>query len=322
MDYSSLSCLTVCEIIGALPHGTFSHSEQRSRPKLEAAVLSLPSQYRQILSDLAFTKQHCKTSLLENNNPSLYRSMRILTMKEIVDALPPETFTLRERRSRASLEDALLGLSVLQQNTLLDVVVAKKRKRSEVDDESLQGALQKRRKVSTEFPTVVSDECRLSRIAQFIDATGSNAVATSVCTVCAGRFFASELREVSVSHLQEIFLLRPSRTHPAHVLTDGMLLHRSPDALHTTSDGALAGNVCEACTRSLKSNKTPPLSLANGTWIGDIPSELGVLTLLERILVALFFQLLILSNYIRSKKVDGPQTLCKARYEETCQRIA
>ena len=106
MDYSSLSCLTVCEIVGALPHGTFSHSEQRSRPKLEAAVLSLPSQYRQILSDLAFTKQHCKTSLLEDNNPSLYRALRILTMKEIVDALPPETFTLRERRSAAKFNQA------------------------------------------------------------------------------------------------------------------------------------------------------------------------------------------------------------------------
>ena len=43
MDYSSLSCLTVCEIVGALPHGTFSHSEQRSRPKLKNIPSTLAS---------------------------------------------------------------------------------------------------------------------------------------------------------------------------------------------------------------------------------------------------------------------------------------
>ena len=35
--------------------------------------------------------------------------------------------------------------------------------------------------------------------------------------------------------------------------------------------------------------KTPALSLANGMWIGDVPSELAILTLPERMLVAKYF---------------------------------
>ena len=58
-----------------------------------------------------------------------------------------------------------------------------------------------------------------------------------------------------------------------------MLLHQTPNALHAASNGVLSVNVCDSCMCLLQHNKTPPLSLANGTWIGDVPSELSVLTL-------------------------------------------
>lgn len=51
----------------------------------------------------------------------------------------------------------------------------------------------------------------------------------------------------------------------------------------------MRGNVCDSCAHVLQHNKTPPLSLANGTWIGDVPSELSILTLPEHILVARYF---------------------------------
>ena len=92
-----------------------------------------------------------------------------------------------------------------------------------------------------------------------------------------------------MAHLQEKKVLRPFQKHPAHVLTSGMLLHRTPDALHAASNGVLSVNVCDSCMCLLQHNKTPPLSLANGTWIGDVPSELSVLTLPERILFARYF---------------------------------
>jgi hypothetical protein len=39
----------------------------------------------------------------------------------------------------------------------------------------------------------------------------------------------------------------------------------------------------------LRKKKTPALSLANGMWIGDMPLELKILTLPERVLVARHF---------------------------------
>ena len=281
---TSFSLLTVSEIVDALPHGTFSNSEQRSRRKLGEAIRLLPTQYVQILTNLATANSQRKSSASEGNNlflanPSLYHCIRSLSIKDIVDALPPATFSSRERRSRALLEDALVGLSDIDQNTLFAVAANKKRKREDLVNDSVDCRMRKKVKLTNVFPSIVSEECRRLRIAKFIDATGSNALARSVCGVCAGSFFTSEVREVSVAHLQEKNVLRPFRKHPAHVLTSGMLLHRTPDALHTASNGVLSVIVCDSCMRLLQHNKTPPLSLANGTWIGDVPSELSVLTL-------------------------------------------
>ncbi|KAF8065993.1 hypothetical protein FPV67DRAFT_1418131, partial [Lyophyllum atratum] len=47
--------------------------------------------------------------------------------------------------------------------------------------------------------------------------------------------------------------------------------------------------ICHECCRRLLADNTPMLSLANGLWLGDIPHELSVLTLVERVLVARYF---------------------------------
>ena len=55
---------------------------------------------------------------------------------------------------------------------------------------------------------------------------------------------------------------------------------------------------------SLKKKKTPPLALANGMWIGDVPSALKVLTLPERILIARHFPTAyIVKLYLKKKGV-------------------
>ena len=98
MDPSSLLSLTLSEIVNALPEGTFTSAEKRSRPKLEDAVRSLPMDYVQVLADCALSKSLRKDSDLEDNallltNPSFYHSVCTLSMKEITNTLPPETFT-------------------------------------------------------------------------------------------------------------------------------------------------------------------------------------------------------------------------------------
>ncbi|KAG1743672.1 uncharacterized protein EDB91DRAFT_1247163 [Suillus paluster] len=47
--------------------------------------------------------------------------------------------------------------------------------------------------------------------------------------------------------------------------------------------------ICGSCLDDINANKTPMLSLANNLWVGEIPNELAMLTLPERVLVALSY---------------------------------
>ncbi|KIJ51834.1 hypothetical protein M422DRAFT_157569 [Sphaerobolus stellatus SS14] len=54
--------------------------------------------------------------------------------------------------------------------------------------------------------------------------------------------------------------------------------------------GELKGYVCVSCWRSLADkNSCPKLALANGLWVGEIPFELSILTLAEKILISLYY---------------------------------
>ncbi|KAH9177172.1 hypothetical protein EDB89DRAFT_1934750 [Lactarius sanguifluus] len=64
-----------------------------------------------------------------------------------------------------------------------------------------------------------------------------------------------------------------------------MLLHQNPLCFHNDECGIHSANVCSSCASHVHRKKTPPLSLANGMWIGAVPDELNILTLPERILV-------------------------------------
>ncbi|KAJ3559553.1 hypothetical protein NP233_g11236 [Leucocoprinus birnbaumii] len=46
------------------------------------------------------------------------------------------------------------------------------------------------------------------------------------------------------------------------------------------------GHVCHGCLHFLRCNWTPPLSLANNLFVGDVPFELELLTLAEKMLIA------------------------------------
>jgi hypothetical protein len=139
------------------------------------------------------------------------------------------------------------------------------------------------------FMQTVSEECRCNCVANFIDATGREATSTSACAVCAGRFFSKHLERIPVKDLVEKDLLEPSAPHDAHILTEGLLLYRSPRSLFTDNTGTLTANVCTSCILDLRRKKKPALSLANGMWLGNVPLELRVLTLPEKILIARYF---------------------------------
>ncbi|KIK91578.1 hypothetical protein PAXRUDRAFT_149188 [Paxillus rubicundulus Ve08.2h10] len=47
--------------------------------------------------------------------------------------------------------------------------------------------------------------------------------------------------------------------------------------------------MCQSCAYQLANNKLPSSALANNMWIGEVPEELGMLTLPERLLVARYY---------------------------------
>ena len=79
----------------------------------------------------------------------------MLPMKEITNALSPEI--CRQRRSRALLEEALVGVLMGHQEQILDIVAAKKQKQEELCNESIDCRMRKKAKQSMDFPSTVSE---------------------------------------------------------------------------------------------------------------------------------------------------------------------
>ncbi|KAH9037779.1 hypothetical protein EDB85DRAFT_556454 [Lactarius pseudohatsudake] len=74
------------------------------------------------------------------------------------------------------------------------------------------------------------------------------------------------------------------------------------DCLHRDKTGVLFANVCQSCASDLRRDKKPVLSLANEMWVGDVPLELQVLTLPERILIGRFFPAVYIIKLYPKKK--------------------
>lgn len=254
------------------------------------------------------------------HNFELRVAVKDLTVREILHILPERCFTSAQKRSRPQMEKAIDNFPSTHHELLIGAYRVKRFRTSEdspavTPDAPLQNLsfLQPSESnshatgvtphVPVENPSspeassvdgffhTVSDDCRKKRISKFIDATGNNALLETVCMVCAGRFKRTDTECVRLSHLEEKNLLSPTRPHDAHVLTNGMLLHRSPrtHAHQTDNAGFAVVDVCNPCVCALRRNKTPALALANEMWIGDVPLEIKVLMLPERILIARFF---------------------------------
>ncbi|KAJ3912479.1 hypothetical protein F5877DRAFT_84764 [Lentinula edodes] len=100
-----------------------------------------------------------------------------------------------------------------------------------------------------------------------------------------GLLSSSEAESMYPASIPNSNLLKPAKMHPAHVLTMGMLLY------YDTHTRKVPGYACRTCLQHLaaKVPKRPPLALANNLWIGEVPFELRILSLCERILISRFF---------------------------------
>ena len=177
-------------------------------------------------------------------------------MKEIEDAVPPCTFRYAEKRSCSKLEEATTSLSVHDRASLAEVAMCKQRRIKEQErgifadpHPPAQPAF------NGHFFEIVPEDCQRQCSSDFIDATGSQALARASCTVCAGTFFVSDVEQMLVTNLQKMNKLTPAKTHAAQVLTEGMLLHCGPLAFTTDCESGLRANVCLSCTTCFEMNK-------------------------------------------------------------------
>jgi hypothetical protein len=138
--------------------------------------------------------------------------------------------------------------------------------------------------VASQFMNSPSQETLDKIVADFIDATGNQALKTVACGACARESIASECTETPLKDIPNRHLLTPHTAHAAHELVDNLLIYApglgaSKKTMH----------LCNECHNQLKKNVRPRLSLSNDMWIGEIPRELQILTLSERLLLAKYF---------------------------------
>ncbi|KAG8915612.1 hypothetical protein FRC02_004418, partial [Tulasnella sp. 418] len=79
---------------------------------------------------------------------------------------------------------------------------------------------------------------------QFLSATSNKALESSICASCAREFFRSEVTEVELDRIPHQHLLHPWKVHPAHQLTQGMLLE--PAGI-VESDMGGSAYLCSSC---------------------------------------------------------------------------
>ena len=222
-----------------------------------------------------------------NDSEQLLDNVKTLTMNKIRASLPLHTFSQAEKHTQAKMEEAVTQLPGRLQLNIIEAAHNKKRMKELTMLNTTHTPPCNQSPVDeSDFMKPVPDDCRKECITNFIKATGHEATSTSTCASCSGRFTNKEIVDKTIFALQEAKTLVPLTSHPAHVLTHGMLLYRSPQLLFVNEDGTEMAHICQLCMTSLNRKEIPAFSLANRMWIGDVPLELRILTLPERILVA------------------------------------
>jgi hypothetical protein len=133
------------------------------------------------------------------------------------------------------------------------------------------------------FMRAPTDEVISHSISEFIDRTSNMALKVVACGICAREKGKITSNQISLADIPNQHHLRPLIPHSKHVLFNDMLLYPSAVSQNNST------NICNECLGFLKQDRMPPLSLANGLWLGEIPEELSILTLPERMLIAKYF---------------------------------
>lgn len=200
---------------------------------------------------------------------------------------------------------------ILRQKLRKHINVLKKGKRRDARYQEIAHEyntfLEKKRDVIDEWPKTVPRNLKDRLLENFRKMTDKEALSTFTCASCAEDAPVKERKCVPVSDINTNLLRRPDRRshkddpvvdswwldsectppqmpfHANHLLADVLV---DSKGVTTTTSGLVSMSLCKHCCYSLKRGKTPALALANHNFLGETPSELKDLTVVEEAMIA------------------------------------
>ncbi|KAH6888302.1 hypothetical protein BKA70DRAFT_1023298, partial [Coprinopsis sp. MPI-PUGE-AT-0042] len=130
-------------------------------------------------------------------------------------------------------------------------------------------------------PNAPSDDLLHRVIDGFCQETGPEYFQESGCCVCSGLYPMPQLVSWSLLKIDTSVLCNPGVTRVERHSIDDPLVHVEGPILDDCWEFA-----CVPCVKALKRKHRPLMSLANGMWIGDVPTQLRGLTLAEQLLIS------------------------------------
>ncbi len=149
---------------------------------------------------------------------------------------------------------------------------------------------QDRQDLHETWPRIVPKTLK-DKLAQiFQQETSSATLSTFTCAVCLSESYNSSKQKLLLLELDLELLKKPQcignlpfpYTQIDCRLKDALL---DSHGISTDENGDLLIVLCKTCHGALKRNKLPPLSLANGTYLGPVPSALQDLTPIEETMI-------------------------------------
>ncbi len=172
-------------------------------------------------------------------------------------------------------------------------------RREEQNDEVL-GYKSKLQDIENSWPVKSSGILKERLLSDFLQETGSDALRTATCAVCAVRH---PYRDVRVTNpldcdLTCLRVRNEADGTPGTMWEDTSVLlpycsgplaglQLDPRGVEVRDDGAVNVSVCLTCHKDVKKGKIPKFSLANGLFLGNVPKELQDLTIIEESMIAL-----------------------------------
>ena len=120
--------------------------------------------------------------------------------------------------------------------------------------------------------TIISNFCKDTSPDQFIE---------SGCAICGKLTSILELTKLSETNLNLDILIQPGMSQKERTSSDDPIMDIEGPILDNDLN-----NICKSCFKSLSQGKVPLMALANGKWIGKVPSQLHDLSFAEQLLVA------------------------------------